>query len=279
MTSSLGERLAEGATAEVYVWGPGWILKLFRDWVPSDWVDYEVGVARAVHTSQITVPAVGDIIETHGRRGLLYERVDGPSLLQNLTTTPWKVSQIGRILADLHVDLHKCQGSQELPSQRERFQYKIQRVKQLPDKAKEALLELLDSLPDGDRVCHNDFHPDNILMTTNGPVVIDWMDAARGNPHADVARTSLMLQLGQPPHAGKIVRWLINVVRKQLHTGYLHRYYHRTQSDPQELARWKPIIAAVRLLENHDGEEEHLLRMIETGLSQGSRVNIVMSAS
>lgn len=271
MTTSLGQRLAEGATAEVYAWEPGWILKLFRDWAPANWVDYEAGVARVVHASGILVPAVGNIVEAQGRRGILYERVDGPSLLQNLMVAPWKVSQIARVLADLHVNMHAQQGNSDLPSQRERFQRKIRKVTNLPDHVKEALLRLLDTLPDGDRLCHNDFHPGNILMTAKGPVVIDWMDAARGNPHADVVRTSIMLQIGHPPHTGRLVRWLINVGRKQLHVRYLRHYCRRTQTDPQDLARWKPVIAAVRLLENHDGEEEHLLAMINAGISGHSK--------
>jgi uncharacterized protein (TIGR02172 family) len=268
MTHSLGQRLAEGATAEVYAWEPGWILKLFRDWAPATWVDYEAGVARAVHASGVPVPAVGDVIETHGRRGILYERVDGPSLLRNLMVAPWKVSRIARMLADLHVNLHAQQGNSDLPSQRERFQYKIRKVPNLPEPLKEAVLRLLDTLPDGDRLCHNDFHPDNILMTSKGPVVIDWMDASRGNPHADVVRTSLMLQIGQPPHAGRITRRLINIARKQLHAGYLRHYCRRTQTNLQDLNRWMPVIAAVRLLENHDSEAEQLLQMINAGVAQ-----------
>jgi hypothetical protein len=105
-------------------------------------------------------------------------------------------------------------------------------------------------------------------MTAKGPVIIDWMDAARGNPHADVVRTSIMLQIGHPPHAGRIVRWLISIGRKQLHARYLRHYCQRTQTDPQDLARWEPVIAAVRLLENHDGEKEQLLEMINAGVSK-----------
>jgi uncharacterized protein (TIGR02172 family) len=270
MTPSLGQRLAEGASAEVYAWEPGWILKLFRDWAPATLVDYEAEVTCAVYASGIPVPAVGDIIEAHGRRGILYERVDGPSLLQNFTTTPWKVSHLARTFADLHVELHTHQGSSALPSQREQFRHNIRNVKKISDDVKQALLQRLDTLPDGDRVCHNDFHPHNILMTAQGSVIIDWIGAARGNPHADVVRTSLLLQIGHLPYAGRSVRWLIRVGRRQFRTKYLRRYCGRTQIDPRDLARWEPVVAATRLSENPPGEEEHLHRMINAGLSESS---------
>ena len=38
-----------------------------------------------------------------------------------------------------------------------------------------------------DAVLHLDFHPDNIMLTPDGPVVFDWTNAALGPPAADVA--------------------------------------------------------------------------------------------
>ncbi len=39
------------------------------------------------------------------------------------------------------------------------------------------------------RLLHGDFHPNNILYTASGPVVIDWSFASSGDPLLDVART------------------------------------------------------------------------------------------
>ena len=36
-------------------------------------------------------------------------------------------------------------------------------------------------------VLHLDFHPFNIMLTADGPVVFDWTNAALGPPAADVA--------------------------------------------------------------------------------------------
>ena len=38
-----------------------------------------------------------------------------------------------------------------------------------------------------DAVLHLDFHPDNIMLTPDGPVVFDWTNGALGPPAADVA--------------------------------------------------------------------------------------------
>jgi aminoglycoside phosphotransferase (APT) family kinase protein len=61
---------------------------------------------------------------------------------------------------------------------------------------REKVLERLYTLEDGHKVYHGDFHPGNVLTTTKGAIVIDWMTARVGNPWADVARTSLLLTIG-----------------------------------------------------------------------------------
>ena len=41
----------------------------------------------------------------------------------------------------------------------------------------------------GERLLHLDFHPDNVLLSRRGPVVIDWSNARAGEPALDVAMT------------------------------------------------------------------------------------------
>jgi aminoglycoside phosphotransferase (APT) family kinase protein len=43
-------------------------------------------------------------------------------------------------------------------------------------------------------VLHLDLHPDNVLMSPRGPVVIDWSNATHGDPDVDIAMTWLILE-------------------------------------------------------------------------------------
>lgn len=54
-----------------------------------------------------------------------------------------------------------------------------------------SLLAALDVVPpiDEHRLCDGHLHPGNIIMGTDGPVIVDWFDVARGPPSADVARS------------------------------------------------------------------------------------------
>ena len=261
----LGTPIALGRTAEIYAWKDGYIIKLFRDWMTAASVEYEARVARAVHTAGLPVPAVGKVIEVNGCLGLVYERVEGMSMLETFRTKPWTLFRFAHLLAELHADMHACTVP-GLPSQRQRLENRIRGTEALSANMKRAVLTVLDEMSDGERLCHGDFHPGNILMTAQGPVIIDWLDATRGNPLSDVARTSLLFRVAALP-PGTPARWLIEAMRHWFHGAYLKRYFQLRPGDRQ-LATWRPVIAAARLGENITEEQDRLIALVKAGLSQ-----------
>jgi aminoglycoside phosphotransferase (APT) family kinase protein len=48
-------------------------------------------------------------------------------------------------------------------------------------------------VPAGERVIHLDFHPENVMVGSRGPMVIDWRNAADGAPDLDVALSAVIL--------------------------------------------------------------------------------------
>ena len=263
----LGSPIALGRTAELYSWGERQVLKLFRDGWPGEWVEGEARLARLVLASGLSAPAVGELVKLHDRLGLVYERLEGPSLLRDMSSKPWRLLPAARLLAELHAGIHERLAPQ-FPAQRQSLASKIQRGTGLSLADREAALELLDRLPDGERLCHGDFHPDNILMTSRGPVIIDWMNAAFGNPLADVARTSLLIQVGTPA-SGRAVRWLLLFGRRWFHQVYLDRYFQLRPDGREQLDAWLALNAAARLAEGIAEEQERLVAIVREHLASG----------
>lgn len=59
----------------------------------------------------------------------------------------------------------------------------------------DTLAEQILALPEGNCVCHGDFHPGNIILRTDGTaVVIDFMNACRGRWEYDVVCTYFLLK-------------------------------------------------------------------------------------
>jgi aminoglycoside phosphotransferase (APT) family kinase protein len=255
--------IAQGRTAEIYPWDDGHVLKLFRDWCPPDWVEYEARIAGAVHAAGVPSPAPGEMIEMDGRRGLIYERLDGISMLQDLNARPWMVFKHARSLAELQVEINQ-KSSAGLPSYKDRLSDDIRSTAQLNEELRKKALALLDVLPNRQNICHGDFHPGNVLITRKGPIVIDWMTACTGSPWADVARTSLILSIGAKS-AGKQVHLIVRMMVRLYHRIYLNRYRALIPNAENEMNRWMPIIAAARLNEEIIPEREELIEIVKKG--------------
>jgi hypothetical protein len=72
----------------------------------------------------------------------------------------------------------------------------------------------------GERFLHMDLHPLNIILSSKGPIVIDWTNAARGNPMVDVAATWVLLASANIP-GGRLQTAMAKVGRGVLLRAFL----------------------------------------------------------
>jgi hypothetical protein len=195
---SPGPLIARGRTAELYAWGEGQALKLFYDWCPPDWAKHEADVVRIEGRTGLPMPKLIDAAEINGRPGLIYERVDGPSMLESFKTRPWRLGGHARELAGLHAAVHKQSGAGLAPLRADLVRA-IEQAKEAAPDLKQDALRILDRLPDGTALCHFDFHPQQVLRSAQGWVIIDWITGVQGHPAADVARTVILLASARCP--------------------------------------------------------------------------------
>lgn len=263
--------IAEGRTAEIYVWGEGRILKLFKEWWPAKNAEYEADMSRKLQEAGVAVPTIYDAIEVDGRRGIVYERIKGPALDTLLKKQPWRVRRVARIMAETHAAMmrHTVRG---LPSQRERLERSVSSVTALPPSVREHILARLHRLPDGSVLCHGDLHPGNILLSERGPVVIDWENASLGSPVADVARSVLITRGWSCYETNPARRLLVRWVAEAFVASYLARYEELapTLRLRSQVACWQGPLAAARLTEGIPSEGKHLRKVVVTSLRPAS---------
>ena len=234
--------IGKGLTAQVYAWGDGRVLKHFETWRQAEKVEKEFRITRAVHAAGLPAPAVYEMIEVEGRQAIVFECIDGPSMFGQVIARPWKLFAAARQLAELHAQLHAVKAPADLPTMREQIAGWIDAAAELTDAEKEQLRRCLASLPDGDALCHGDFHPANILQSSRGPVIIDWSAATRGHPLGDVARTSHLFEVAElPDDSPRFILWLFRITRAALHQTYLKRYFQLRPARRSDLEAWRPL--------------------------------------
>jgi aminoglycoside phosphotransferase (APT) family kinase protein len=256
---------AVGRTAEVYAWGDEQVLKLYRPEMPHGMAEREERIGRIVMDAQVGAPPVAGLVMINGRRGVIYGRVKGISMLEQIKRRPWTFIQLAHVFGRMHASMHAVQRA-ELPSLQESLCEAIAHAPDLPENLRAASLARLEKLPNGVAVCHGDYHPDNLILAAGGPVIIDWMTAGCGNPDADVARTVLLLRLGEPLGLSPLQRKLIQLLRKQLLHRYLWSYRASRSISAETISAWMPVVAAARLHERILSERNQVLAIIETAL-------------
>jgi len=124
---------------------------------------------------------------------MVMARIEGPTMVEAASAQPWKLRRFGQELARLHQSLHLLDAPEWLPRA---------------------------PCGSGDTLLHMDFHPLNVMLSSEGPVVLDWTRASRGDPLVDVATTWVLLASGEVNHS-RLEALIVNLGRKALLNAYL----------------------------------------------------------
>lgn len=226
-----GDPIASGRAADIYDAGPGRVMRRKRS---GDIPAHEVTAMRHAHGHGYPVP---EVFSVDGPE-MVMERVDGKVLFDSLAEKPWRIRATGRLLADLH-----------------------RRLAAIPIEGVE--IRTMFGAPEA--LVHGDLHPGNVLGSADDPVVIDWGDATRGAPAADVARTWVLVRFGAlPPGTPATTRVLAGVGRRILLRGHAAAYRAAAPLDQGLLARWQVVAAAARLWDPVPEDHPAVLRYVRT---------------
>lgn len=243
-----GRLIGQGRTSEIYEWENDKVIKLFREGLPKIAIEKEFEISNNISKQLSIAPKVYDLIEIESRSGIIYERINGVTMMKIIGTRPLKVKEEARRLAELHKSIQQ-EVSFNLPNCKVRLKDNISSTELLKSDVKIKLYEYIDGLEDGRVLCHGDFHPDNVIITKDGQVIIDWMTATEGNPLADVARTSIMFKFGVVPDKTFLEKQIINFVRSKFYSEYVRHYIKISGSKVEQIERWELPVAAARLTE------------------------------
>lgn len=239
-----GPLLGAGNMAEVFLEGDH-VLKLYRAGMGPAGPAAEM-VAMAVAAEHgLPVPEAIALRQQEGRWGIEMGRAQGVPLAHLDATGPALVEGALAAMVRLQVAMHGVRDAR-LPPLKPRLADRIGRAPGLGAAQRTELLARLADLPDGQALCHGDFHPFNLIGAADGSVtIIDWADATSGPAAADACRSYLILLPVAPDFA----------------EAYLDAYAGSAAVTREDILAWLPCLAAARLCEGIADQSE-LLREI-----------------
>jgi Ser/Thr protein kinase RdoA (MazF antagonist) len=247
VSEAFGRLLGSGKEAEVFEYGAD-VLKLYRSAAAKRSAFREAAILALVESLGLPVPRPRSVGVFAERWGIVMSRAKGPSYGETIIGDPASVGAHVEAMCVLHQRIHAASGVglESLPG---RLARRIADTALLGAR-RERLLVRLAQMPSGDRLCHGDFHPSNIMGAVGSETVVDWLDATCGEPAADVCRSHV----------------LISSVRPDLADAYVDAYCRTSGTAKVAIFAWRPFIAAARSAENVPEEVPRLLKIVDSAL-------------
>jgi aminoglycoside phosphotransferase (APT) family kinase protein len=224
------------------------VVKVPHSETPAEWIESEAKYAEAARAAGAPIPRLFGIERIGGRCASVWELAEGISLWQRVIDQPELSADTGRRLAEVQLALFELVPPVTLPAQHDRLVSKIRRAAATLDESLARALDLLPPATGPNRLCHGDLHPSNVILGDNGPMIVDWFDASRGEPIADVAR-SLVTLLSDGPAAPRHLPGADGPTLATLTDAYLARLSEALTFEDAELSRWQAIQAVARMAE------------------------------
>jgi hypothetical protein len=219
----LGELIGRGVTSDVHAWRAGTVVKVFSPRFAA-LADVQHDRARRVHAAGAPCPRVHELTDVGGRPGVVFDRLDGPSLLAERGAA--------EELAHVHVALHELSAPD------------------LPQMADTLAAHGIGDMPTGHSLFHGDLHPGNVLRHAGRWHVIDWSNAHLAPPAADVACS--VVSIGYRGAHGPDASVEVHRRRVQAAERYLDAYRTLRPAELDDIGPWIGVIGRLLIAQEPD---------------------------
>lgn len=217
-------------------------VKLFDSDHSKSKILSEAATHAKVEETGLAVPKILEVTKTEGKWAIVSEYIAGKTMDRLMNEDPERTREYMERFVEAQIKINST---------------KARHLDKLKDRIAESLFETglpsatlydlhmrLESLPAGDRICHGDFAPSNLILSDSGTdYVVDWFRAAQGAPEADAARTYLLF-------------WLSGEIDGA--ENYLDLYCKKSGISKSAIQTWVPLRAAERLSLRRAEETEFL---------------------
>jgi len=280
MDNTLGKLLGSGAGSDVYEYGENKVCKLYVSRYGIDSVKWEYEKTLNAYNNGLPAPKVYKIVEHDGRFGLVMERIQGETFNMIATRhvmeghekglppkdifySPVIIRQIKDTAQTLY-NLHQCKCDL-IDTAKDSLTRSCGSNPYLRQDEKLVIHDIIQSLPDGDSVCHGDPNGGNFMYHQDRVYIIDWVNCVKGHPFYDIAEYVLMNQYPTAPpdmSYDDVLYFTENSIQI-----FLNEYKELSGMDISDVQNWTiPILVSKMGGNNSEEKQMRLLEGIRDGL-------------
>lgn len=222
-------------------------IKLFdENYSKADVLNEALNQAR-IEEIGLDMPKIHEVAMIDGKWAIVTDYIEGKTLAELMAEDSDNIDSYLERFVDLQLLIHS-KKSPLLNKLKDKMNRKISQAN-IDATTRYELHTRLEGMPKHNKVCHGDFNPKNIIISTDGKAyIIDWAHATQGNASADAARTYLLFCL-----EGK------NDIAKK----YLDLFCKKSDTAKQYVQKWMPIVAASQSVKGNEEERQFLLSWVD----------------
>ena len=195
------EQIGVGGVGTVYRLDGDTIIKVFREGTTIDEVRKEITMSKEAFVMGTPTAISFDIVKVGSQYGLVYELLNAETLSSCIKRAPERIDEYARQYANLFRQLHSIEvpADSNVPDAIEHERQQILHIRRyFPQESIDLLLQILDTIPTGNRLLHLDLQVKNTMMQDNELMLIDMGEMGYGHPVLDLghAYSSMVLLIG-----------------------------------------------------------------------------------
>ena len=178
------EVIGKGSNGEVYRLDPDTIIKVYLnpDCLPD--INRERELARKAFILGIPTAIPYDVVKVGDTYGSVFELLNAKSLTKILAAEPEKVDEVVKIYVDLLKKIHSTEVKpDDMPDMKQVVIGWVKDIRGQIDDAKwQKLYNLVEAVPDSNKMIHGDYHTKNIMVQNGEVLLIDMDTLCHGDP-------------------------------------------------------------------------------------------------
>ena len=242
-------KIGFGGNGAVYRVSEDEIVKV--NYNPSTYESLDVELSKAKEAFLLGIPTAisFDIVDCgDGKRGVVYETIKSSSLGETIQRNPDRLEELTeQYVRQLNL-LHSTHTDNPVfGSAKDNYRMQVQNAsKFLTEEEGQMLQQILEALPEGDRLVHCDAHPKNIMIQNGEMLWIDMEQMAVGHPIYDLISIAVVLNGMRTDEMIMDISGMDNATVLKLKDCFIRKYF-KTE-DEEMIGKYGSMLDALRLI-------------------------------